>query len=99
MRSRSVRAALAAALLSALIAAPSASAADPGHWVETGISHGPLNYFQGVTSDLDFGSGPRARARFACDNDFERLSTGPGESRPSLPDRGPFLASFRFAVS
>jgi hypothetical protein len=51
MRSRSVRAALAAALLSALIAAPSASAADPGRWVEVSLNHGPLNYFQGVTHD------------------------------------------------
>jgi hypothetical protein len=51
MRSRSVSAAVAAVIFAVLVAAPSASAADPGRWVETGLSHGPLNYFQGVTHD------------------------------------------------
>jgi hypothetical protein len=49
---RSVRATLGALLVGcALIAAPSASAQDPGRWLLTGASTVPVTYWQGLTSD------------------------------------------------
>jgi hypothetical protein len=42
---------VAAVVCAVLACAPSAFAADPGNWVETGHSIVPLEYFQGITSD------------------------------------------------
>jgi hypothetical protein len=48
---RTVATVLGCAGLLAAVQAPSAAAADPGRWIETGHSDIPLEYFQGVTSD------------------------------------------------
>lgn len=50
VKTKTVLVAAVAALI-CLFAAPSASAADPARWVETGRSQIPLQYYQGVTSD------------------------------------------------
>jgi hypothetical protein len=39
------------AILTAALLAPSANAADPGRWTETGLSTIPIVYYQGIASD------------------------------------------------
>jgi hypothetical protein len=51
MKAAKLAAILSCVGLSLALQAPSAVAADPGRWVETGHSAIPLEYFQGVTSD------------------------------------------------